>query len=126
MSAGNTRNAPPARQPLFGVEIEIYVKIKPKNEVLTREKKRTDPDSLPEHWQLWDFDLKNDYGTDKQRAAIFQRREVCRAVQETIDAMLGQDNGWHCEAEPTMKERKLTLPPDPRKWCTYSQYFQLL
>ncbi|KAK4032786.1 hypothetical protein C8A01DRAFT_20194 [Parachaetomium inaequale] len=116
MSAGNARTAPPARLPLFGVEIEIYVKLKPKNEVLTREKKRTNPDSLPEYWRLWDFDLKNDYGPDKQRAAVFQRREVCRAVQANIDTMLGQDNGWRCEADPSLKERNLTVPTDPRKW----------
>jgi hypothetical protein len=104
------------------VEIELYVKVKPRIEVLTREKKRTNLKSLPEHWQNWDFDLMNDPPTRPGQIEVVHHRmnALCPAVQAEIDAMLGKDNGWHCTADPSMSERKLALPPDARKWCTYS------
>ncbi|KAK3294147.1 uncharacterized protein B0H64DRAFT_374970 [Chaetomium fimeti] len=117
MSAGtgNARAAPAPRLPIFGVEIEMFVKIKPRLEVLTREKQRLKT-PLPEHWNLWDFDLKNDYDEEHKIDAVFQRRYVCGAAKEAIDAALGPDNGWSCEIDLSVKERLLTLPIDPRKW----------
>jgi hypothetical protein len=123
MSAGKAKAAPAAPAPRsahFGVEIEMFVKIKPRLEVIHREKQRVNADSLPEHWQLWNFDLKNNYNDDNDDQvgkAILQRRCVCGAAQEAIDRMLGPDNGWTCELDLSLKERLLKLPPDPRKWC---------
>ena len=122
MSASKAKAAPVRGLPLFGVEIELYVKVRPRLEVLTREKQRTNPKSLPEWWQKWDFDLKNDPANrDGQRTVMFHRLDcVTKAVLADINAMLGPNNGWRCEADPSMSERKLALPPDARKWCTYS------
>ena len=117
MSAGNARAATAPRSTLFGVEIEMFVKIKPRLEVITREKQRVQSDSLPEHWRNWDFDLKNNYNDDQKIDAVFQRRYVCGAAKEAIDTMLGPGNGWSCEIDLSLKERLLQLPPDPRKWC---------
>jgi hypothetical protein len=95
----------------------MFVKIKPQLDVIHREKQRVNANSLPEHWRLWDFDMKNVYSEDEEVRAIHQRRYVCAAAQEAIDKMLGPDNGWKCELDLSLRERLLTLPPDPRKWC---------
>ncbi|KAH6855896.1 hypothetical protein B0I37DRAFT_306130 [Chaetomium sp. MPI-CAGE-AT-0009] len=120
MSAGNPRAAAatPPRLPLFGVEMEIYVKLKPKLQVLMWEKRRTNPDSLPEHWRNWNHDLRSDYPKTRENiiAGIYQRREVGRAVMECIDKVLGPNNGWRCEGEPSLKENRLTEPIDPPRW----------
>jgi hypothetical protein len=116
--------APAQRLPLFGVEIEMYIKVKPRIEVLTREKQRTNPKSLPEWWRKWDFDLKND-PPDRpgEIETVFHRIDfVNSAVQVEIDTMLGPNNGWRCVFDPSLSERKLALPPDARKWCIYSWY----
>lgn len=117
MSAGTPQHPPAPRIALFGIEIEMFVKIKPKVEAIKREKQRVKPDSLPEHWRLWDFDMKNIYSEDLKKEAVFQRRYVCGAAKEAIDTMLGPDNGWSCAVDLSVAERVLELPPDPRKWC---------
>ncbi|KAK3298768.1 uncharacterized protein B0H64DRAFT_318436 [Chaetomium fimeti] len=120
MSTGtaNMKAAPAPRLPIFGVEIELYVKVKPHIEASIREKRRTNPKSLPEWWQKWDFDLLNDPPTvEGQKQVVWQRLlGVSPAVQADIDAMLGPGNGWNCVSDPSMVERKLALPPNARKW----------
>ncbi|KAK4040819.1 hypothetical protein C8A01DRAFT_45928 [Parachaetomium inaequale] len=114
MSTNNARAAPAGRSPLFGVEIEIYVKVKAKLEALTREKKRTNPSSLPDYWQAWDFDLKND--DTNMTACINQRKQVSKAITAIIDGVLGPNNGWKCEADASLNDSWLVLPNDPKKW----------
>ncbi|KAK3292026.1 putative amidoligase enzyme-domain-containing protein [Chaetomium fimeti] len=118
MSASTARPAPAQRLPLFGVEIEMFIKVKPSIEALTREKQRTNPTSLPEWWRKWDFDLKND-PPDRagEIGAVFHRIDVVNSVvQVEIDTILGPNNGWRCTYDPSLSERKLALPPDARKW----------
>ena len=117
MSVNNARAAPVGRSPLFGVEIDIYLKIKPKFEALTKEKRRTNPSSLPDYWRAWDFDLKNDDASTT--ACISQRKQVCKAVTAIIDGILGPNNGWKCEPDASLKDSWLMLPNEARKWCTY-------
>ncbi|KAK4144861.1 putative amidoligase enzyme-domain-containing protein [Dichotomopilus funicola] len=113
-SSNTARAAPAGPKPLFGVEIEIYVKVLPSVEDRIRAKQRSNYNSLPEHWRYYDFDLKN--GTGNVEGKAFQRKHVGNAIQSIIDTALGSGNGWHCEADASLKEYQLEAPPDPRKW----------
>jgi hypothetical protein len=123
MSAGNARTvmASPPRLPIFGVEIEIYVKLRPQFEGQIADMMRSGPEMIPEHWRQWDLGLRNDYPDDERskRRALSHRRAVGKAVENCIDNMLGHGNGWRCEAEQGLREWELTVPSDPRKWCMY-------
>ncbi|KAK3290665.1 uncharacterized protein B0H64DRAFT_451984 [Chaetomium fimeti] len=110
--SSNTRNA--SRSPLFGVEIEVYVKIKPEFEAAVRERQRTNPSSLPEYWRDWDSDLPNDSGDIRAGAKQLQR--VNKAINAIIENVLGPGNGWHCDGDDSLKEKRLRVPPEPRKW----------
>lgn len=128
--AGNVRNAArnttnagttgaaTTRSPLFSAEIEVYIKLKPDVEDTLREKKRTRLSSLLPCWQGWDLDLKNDV---QGRAKSTQQRHIIRAVKATIDGVLGDDNGWACELDGSLKDEELQLGPgaESRKWCMY-------
>lgn len=116
-SSSTARAAPAGPKPLFGVEIEIYVKVLSSVENRIREKQQRNFNSLPEHWRYYDFDLKN--GTGNVEGKAFQRKHVGNAIQSIIDTALGANNGWHCEADASLKEYQLEAPPDPRKWCTF-------
>lgn len=105
-NTGNTGNAGTAgtthtRLPIFSAEIEVYIKLKPGVEAALREKKRTDPLSLPQYWRDWDLDCKNDADV---RVKAVQQRHVTRAVKAIIDGVLGDDNGWACEVDPTLRD----------------------
>ena len=114
--------ASPPRLPIFGVEIEIYVKLIPEFEVKAAEMRRSSPDLIPEHWRQWDFELRNNYPNDQTNIerALSHRWAVGKAIEECIYNMLGCGNGWRCEIEQSLMEWELRVPPDPRKWCMYS------
>jgi hypothetical protein len=122
-NAGNTGNATGnagtarTRSPVFSAEIEVYIKIKPSVEASLREKKRANPSSLPHYWRGWNLDLKNDVEAEVKSE---HQRQVARAVKATIDGVLGEDNGWTCASDRTLREEWLQLGPgsEPRKWCT--------
>ncbi|KAK4236517.1 hypothetical protein C8A03DRAFT_16829 [Achaetomium macrosporum] len=115
MSSSRTARAAPAgRRPIFGVEIEIFVRLKPSVEewILC---KRRNGDPLPYHWRHWDNTLLNN-SSDRSRKSA-QRALVGSAIKELISQELGsQDLGWSCEPDASLNEEKLTVPPDPRKW----------
>jgi hypothetical protein len=119
-STGNTGTAGAAKTvwPLFSAEIEVYIKLKPSVEAALRKQKRKNPSSLPWYFRDWDFDLWNNVDTHPKAV---QKRCVTTAVKAIIDSFLGDDNGWGCEADFSLKDDWLQLGPDAeaRKWCTY-------
>ncbi|EAQ86558.1 predicted protein [Chaetomium globosum CBS 148.51] len=116
MSRNIARSAPPSAgpRPLFGVEIEIFVRLLPHVENAIDEASLRDPRSLPSYWRDWDPTLPNnsrDLGAKQD-----QRECVGAAIKAIIDAALGPRNGWKCESDASLKEYKLTEPPHLRKW----------
>ena len=113
--------APAGPKPLFGVEIEIYVKVHSAVEQKMWRRGIDDPFNLPEYWLEWDFSLENGQGEQERKEE--QRGRVGRAIMAIIDRTLGPDSGWSCESDASLKEWQLTQPPDPRKWCRFLCYF---
>jgi hypothetical protein len=120
-----------ARNPHFGIEIEIFVKVKPhvKADVLEKRKKnnkssgskdKKKDSELKPYWEEWDFDLENkragDFHAEKK---IVQRKRVALAIKSRIKRALGKDHGWDCVYDQSLKEWQLEgpEPPEPRKWC---------
>jgi hypothetical protein len=103
--------------PLFGAEIEIFVKVKPGTQDAILRARRANPSSLPDCWRTWDFGLEN--GTGRIEEKDHQRKCVGGAIKAIIERELGPSHGWSCEADASLKEWGLTVPPDTRKWCTY-------
>lgn len=103
--------------PLFGVEIEIYVKIKPDLERKIKARRQADANTMPLYWQDWDFNLSNGTGHVEEKA--IQRDCVGKAVREIIDVTLGPNHGWTCESDSSLKEWLLKEPDELRKWCMY-------
>ena len=125
MSARTVRAAPALRpSPLFGVEIEVYIKVKPSFEAFTRQRRSTAPDTLPDYWKDWDFDLANN--STQGKAKLKQRAQISRAVVATIEHALGPDNGWRCDHDETLKAELIKGQDNPRKWCTYRSSLMLL
>ncbi|KAK4140738.1 uncharacterized protein C8A04DRAFT_39651 [Dichotomopilus funicola] len=91
--------------PQFMAEIEVYIKLKPSVEAALREKKRSNFSSLPLHWQQ---------GTVKAS----QRRWVNEAVTKTIAGVLGEDYGWRCDPDISLRDDWLQIGSDAeaRKW----------
>ncbi|KAK3300717.1 putative amidoligase enzyme-domain-containing protein [Chaetomium fimeti] len=113
-SSSRTKTAPPAPKPLFGVEIEIYVKIKSSLADRIRERRYRDRATIQKYWLDWEFDLENGQGNLERKAK--QRECVGQAIREIIDITLGDNHGWTCESDASLKEWALTAPPNPRKW----------
>lgn len=61
--------------------------------------------------------LKN--GTGNQDLKATQRECVGQAIEALIEGVLGPTHAWSCEADASLKEYKLTEPPEPRKWCRF-------
>lgn len=114
------------RNPYFGIEIAIFVKIKPHVEADVREKqkKSKEESGLRDYWREWDFDLENKRGGDfhlaKKRK---QRQRVADAIKASIRRALGRDHGWACVSDESVKEWQLNgpNPVDARKWCKFGR-----
>jgi len=108
-------------KPIFGLEIEIFVKVKPevKSDVLGY---RYDglAGQLPAYWQAWDFDLVNDKPTSRNgygpRQAQ-QRQCVKMALAALIKDALGAKSGWKCVGDASLQEWQLKQAPDAEHWC---------
>ncbi|KAH6650506.1 hypothetical protein F5144DRAFT_625529 [Chaetomium tenue] len=100
-------NPPP--KPIFGIEIEIFVKVK---RDVQRDVERY-RGSLPLHWREWDFNLSNrstdNYKTTKQRVC------VKTALSALIKESLGS-NGWKCVGDASLSEWKMREAPEPDLW----------
>lgn len=104
-------------KPLFGVEIEIFVKLRPELEraIYTRRQRGEQLDEA--YWRNWNFALSNERGNqplkDKQRECVGQ------AIEALIEGALGPTHGWKCVPDASLKEWALTEPPETRKWCMF-------
>ncbi len=111
----SAQEEPPKWSPLFGLEIEIFVKLRPEIEeaLLAQRQRRERPDE--DYWQKWDFELSNLRGNQDEKD--LQRKCVGQAIEALIERVLGPTHGWKCEPDASLKEYYLTEPPHPRKWC---------
>ncbi|KAH6845625.1 hypothetical protein B0I37DRAFT_417148 [Chaetomium sp. MPI-CAGE-AT-0009] len=112
--ASSSSVAPPGPKPLFGIEIEIFVKLRPELERAIFARQRDGDQIDEEYWKNWNFTLSN--GTGNQDDKMKQRKCVGQAIEALIEGVLGPSHGWSCEPDASLKEYKLTEPPEPRKW----------
>jgi hypothetical protein len=105
---------------MFGIEIEIFVKLKASIESSIRAKRRS-REPVPKYFEDWRDDLGND--TQDIKLRIQQRICVGKCIKALIARELGANNhGWRAEIDGTLHQEELTVPPEPRKWCTYLTY----
>ncbi len=111
------RRDPPPR-PIFGIEIEIFVKVKRavEDDVIRARNRRA---LLPAFWQQWDFDLSNAMATTRPTLIkqMQQRNAVKAALTSCINDALGHNSGWKVVGDASLQEHRLTVPPDARYWC---------
>ncbi|KAK3293421.1 uncharacterized protein B0H64DRAFT_444677 [Chaetomium fimeti] len=106
----------PVKNPWFGIEIEIFVKVRDSVKKNIEEKLRNGK-KVASHWEKWQWDLSNAEGNRDHRDKKEKQREyVGQAIMEILDKTLDRKHGWTCTADASLKEYKLELPPDPRKW----------
>ncbi|KAH6853988.1 hypothetical protein B0I37DRAFT_335630 [Chaetomium sp. MPI-CAGE-AT-0009] len=103
---------PPASsiKPIFGIEIEIFVKVKRE---VQRDVERY-RGTLPLHWREWDFDLSN-RSSDSYKLAK-QRVCVKTALSALIKESLGNNHGWKCVGDASLQEYKMREAPEPDLW----------
>ncbi|KAH6621334.1 hypothetical protein B0J18DRAFT_457863 [Chaetomium sp. MPI-SDFR-AT-0129] len=104
------------RNPHFGLEIEIFVRVKSNVEsgVLAAMRDGTPINPL---WRQFDFNLNNyrDEMTIGRRGV--QREVVGKLIKSMLDNELADDHGWICEADASLKEWTLQDPsPRANKW----------
>ena len=111
------RRAPPPR-PIFGIEIEIFVKVKRavEDDVIRARERRA---LLPGFWQQWDFDLSNAATTSRTTLIkqMQQRNHVKAALTSCINDALGHNSGWKVVGDASLQEHRLSVAPDARRWC---------
>ncbi|KAK3897675.1 hypothetical protein C8A05DRAFT_19600 [Staphylotrichum tortipilum] len=93
----------PRAKPIFGLEIEIFVKVKP---AIERDVVRylNHGASLPAHWKAWDFSLTNHQPTSQSQAR--QRNCVKGALKALIRNALGSKAGWKIISPPMSVSRR--------------------
>lgn len=112
----------PPSKPIFGLEIEVFVKVKPEVERDVLEYRR-DGEPLPLHWQTWDFDLSNKKPPSTEYAIVQarQRARVKSALSALIQEALGRRAGWKVVGDASLQEWRLTQAPDSSRWCKSSR-----
>lgn len=119
-TATSTSGGSKTRNPHFGLEIEIFVRVKSNVEsgVISAIHNNTPINPL---WRQFDFGLNNyrDESTIGRRGV--QRDVVGKLIKSMLDNELSDDHGWICEADASLKEWTLQDPgPRANKWCMYS------
>ncbi|KAH6854101.1 putative amidoligase enzyme-domain-containing protein [Chaetomium sp. MPI-CAGE-AT-0009] len=115
-SSSKVKVATAGPKPLFGVEIEIFVKIHDDLARKIRDRRYREPHTMQQYWLDWEFDLTNARIQGNQERKAKQRECVGKAIREIIDITLGDNHGWTCESDDSLKEWALTEPDEPRKW----------
>lgn len=111
-------------KPIFGIEIEIFVKVK-QDVRLAVLRKRGRGEPQPDCWKKWNFNLSNRISWQDKRAKD-QRKCVQGAIEILIQQALGETTKWKAESDSSLKEDALVEPPDPTKWCQCRFQFALL
>lgn len=101
----------PQCSPVFGLEIEIFVKIKRSIQVEVQRHRQ----QLPPYWQNWDFGLSN--RTEDPVKLAHQRTCVKMAILSLIDQALGEGSGWTVVSDASLKESELRAPVENNLWC---------
>ena len=105
-----------AANPWFGIEIEIFVKLRDsvKKTIKERLKKKK---KVAKCFEKWQWDLSNEQGNQDKKKK--QRKYVGEAITGILDVALGDKHGWTCMADESLKEFALNVPPKPRDWCKF-------
>ena len=105
-------------KPIFGLEIEVFVKVKPEVERDVLEYQYSGV-QLPPYWQTWDFDLTNSKPPDKNYASRQAQQRTCvkMALSALITGALGSSSGWKCVGDASLQEWRLKQPPQSDRWC---------
>lgn len=108
-----------AANPWFGIEIEIFVKIRDsvKKTIKERIKKKK---KVAKCFEKWQWDLSNEPGNQDKKAK--QRKLVGEAIMGILDQTLGDNHGWSCMPDASLKEAQLSIPQKPRSWCKFPHY----
>ncbi|KAK4035298.1 putative amidoligase enzyme-domain-containing protein [Parachaetomium inaequale] len=102
--------------PYFGIEIEIFLRLKPAVEENIKEKIRARK-RLPDYWKTWDFNLENSQGDQRHEdKKMKQLARVGYAILDLLDQNLGEGHGWGMANDQSLKGDLLTEPSNPRKW----------
>jgi hypothetical protein len=114
-----TASTSPPRQylPLFGVEIEIFVKVKSSVERDVKVVRGSIGSDLPTYWKNWDFSLSN---RSTGAAVTAQRQRVKDALMAAIKSKFNRDVKWKVVSDASLKEADLTLPPDGAEYYCQS------
>ena len=111
----------PRAKPIFGLEIEVFVKVKPavERDVVSY---LYNGAALPDYWKAWDFSLTNRQPTSERQFAKQAQQRVCvkKALRALIRDALGRKAGWKVVGDASLQEFKLTQPPDSEHWCNSS------
>ncbi|KAK3304164.1 uncharacterized protein B0T15DRAFT_398996 [Chaetomium strumarium] len=123
-SARAAPSAGPAYRPYFGVEIEIFVKLR---DGLEQRLKDIHHDryngrayqNLPAYYQQWNFTLSNAADNGSREIAeqkAKQRLCVGLAVEHLIKEVLGKNNGWACKPDASLREFEIKDAESRWKW----------
>lgn len=107
-------------KPIFGIEIEIFVKVK-RDVERDVQNYRSRGSPLPTHWQEWSFSLTNDQPTSTDTMNRQQRQRACvkLALTSLINDALGRNHGWKCVGDASLSEWKLKEAPESDLWCKF-------
>src|SRR5689334_3347141 len=115
---GSSRNAGSAsavRNPYFGIEIEIFLRVKTGTQSSIRDLQRRRA-KLPSYWQEWDFDLNNDDNDKEKKKA--QRQRVCQAVIDILNKeFASKKHNWVCKEDGTLHEDRVEARTNRTKYC---------
>jgi hypothetical protein len=108
-----------AANPWFGIEIEVFVKLRDsvKKTIKERIKKKK---KVSKAFEKWQWDLSNDSRNEDKLEK--QRKYVGQAITSILDLTLGDKHGWTCMSDASLYEDKLKVPPKPRDWCKFPHY----
>lgn len=106
------------RKPIFGIEIEVFVKVKPDVEQDVMDYRSAGAAAqLPAYWQSWDFGLTNRQSKSLVKKQAIQRQCVKMALSALITEALGDGAGWKCVGDASLKEWQLNQAPQSDRWC---------
>ncbi|KAH6848357.1 putative amidoligase enzyme-domain-containing protein [Chaetomium sp. MPI-CAGE-AT-0009] len=108
-----TEKTPTARNPWFGIEIEIFVRVRDDVKKTIKERIKNKK-KVWDIWKKWQWDLENVKGDQDKKEK--QRKYVGKVITAIFDQTLGEKHGWTCVPDASLKEYYLTEPRDPRKW----------